>query len=58
MWLIKRALDCKEGCSAACVGGGGGRGGEGVGESGVIGEAGVALRGVRVAYESCFLERV
>ena len=49
MWLIKRALDCKEGCSAACVGGGG-RGGEGVGDSGVIGEAGVALRGVRVAY--------
>jgi len=57
VWLIKRALDCKEGCSAACVGGGG-RGGEGVGDSGVIGEAGVALRGVRVAYESCFLERV
>ena len=44
MRLIRRALDCK-GCSVDCAGGGG-RGGEGVGERGMIGEAGGVARGV------------
>ena len=52
MRSIRRALDCK-GCSADCAGGGG-RGGEGVGERGMIGEAGGVVRGVDVAYDSCF----
>ena len=33
---------------------GGGRGGDGVGERGMIGEAGGVVRGVDVAYDSCF----
>jgi hypothetical protein len=41
---IRRALDCK-GCSADCASGGG-RGGEGVGERGMVGEAGGVVRGV------------
>ena len=44
MRSIRRALDCK-GCSADCAGGGG-RGGEGVGERWMIGEAGGVARGV------------